>query len=100
MRAGRGRCGDASGGWSAVYSFVTPPDNTNTPFTIAIYGDMVRARLGIVDDVVDVVDVDVDVDVDAGPLQGIVNSQNTANGVNSKSLNHQIDWVYHVGDIR
>jgi hypothetical protein len=29
-----------------------------------------------------------------------VNSQNTANGVNSKSLNDEIDWVYHVGDIR
>jgi hypothetical protein len=39
------RCGDAAGGWSAVYSFMTPPDNTNTPFTIAIYGDMVRYPL-------------------------------------------------------
>jgi len=64
------RCGDASGGWSAVYTFVTPPNNAQTPFTVAIYGDM-----------------------------GIENSQNTADGVNKVSLNDQIDFVYHVGDI-
>jgi len=64
------RCGDAAGGWSAVYTFTTPPDNTDTPFTIAIYGDM-----------------------------GIVNSQNTANGINKRAINNDIDWVFHVGDI-
>jgi hypothetical protein len=32
--------------------------------------------------------------------QGIVNSQNTANGINKRAINNDIDWVFHVGDIR
>jgi hypothetical protein len=65
------RCGDASGGWSEVYSFTTVPHDANKkPFTIAIYGDM-----------------------------GIVNSQNTSKGINSKALRDEFDWVFHVGDI-
>jgi len=65
------RCGDASGGWSDVFSFVTPPlDGTNKSFTIAVYGDM-----------------------------GIDNSANTARRVNNLAANDQFAWVYHVGDI-